>query len=227
MPQPLTPPPMIARSKIRSKRRFPGARPFVSAILLSVLIKSQSKAKARRKGKRAASNNRALASRSSSGSPRQRTSAHDVNAGGNTGDGTPVRRCRPLTENRDCHDSRHCRRQRSERSAAGGPEDADRASVENKRSNCRQKSLHDRLKRQILPWSPGETGTRHQKINRHIENQGADGGNARGVQPIEPRAAHCDRVAGPRHGRTKKKRVPDGLPGIESRVGAPGNAKDA
>src|SRR5882757_216570 len=147
---------------------------------------------------------RAAGASLSSGSPWQRTSAHDVNAGGNTGDGNPVRRCRPLSENRDCHDGRHRRGQGGERSAAGGPEDADRASVENKRSNCRQKSLHDRLKGQIFPWSPGETGTRHQKIDRHVENQSADGGDARGVQPIESRATHRNRVAGPRRGGAEK-----------------------
>jgi len=50
MPQPLTPPPMMARSKIRSKSRFPGVRLFTLAISLSFWIKSQPNPKATRKG---------------------------------------------------------------------------------------------------------------------------------------------------------------------------------
>src|SRR6202011_1868732 len=49
MPQPLTPPPIIARSKIRSNG-VPGVRLFILAILLSVLIKSQPNVKATTKG---------------------------------------------------------------------------------------------------------------------------------------------------------------------------------
>src|SRR3977135_517412 len=51
MPQPLTPPPMIARSKIRSKGRFPGVRQFILAISLSVWSKAQPNVKATEKGK--------------------------------------------------------------------------------------------------------------------------------------------------------------------------------
>src|ERR1700739_5009320 len=50
MPQPLTPPPIIARSKIRSKDAPPGVRLFILAISLSLWIKSQIKAKATEKG---------------------------------------------------------------------------------------------------------------------------------------------------------------------------------
>jgi len=37
MPQPLTPPPTMARSKTRSNRRFPGRNISFLAILLSIL----------------------------------------------------------------------------------------------------------------------------------------------------------------------------------------------
>jgi hypothetical protein len=43
---------MIARSKIRSKERFPRRAAFTSAISLSILIRSQQKAKAKRKWNR-------------------------------------------------------------------------------------------------------------------------------------------------------------------------------
>src|SRR4029079_7838078 len=41
MPHPLTPPPMIARSKIRSKDAPPAFAPFILEILLSVWSKTQ------------------------------------------------------------------------------------------------------------------------------------------------------------------------------------------
>ena len=80
----------------------------------------------------------------------------------------------------------------------------------------------------IAPRSLGETCTRHHQINRHVENQGADRGDGRGVQSVEPRATHRDRVAGPRQSRTEKQRVPDGLAGIDgTAASAPGDAKGA
>src|SRR3981189_3594304 len=51
MPQPLMPPPMIARSKIRSKDASPGVRQFTLAILLSIWNKSQPNVKASKKGR--------------------------------------------------------------------------------------------------------------------------------------------------------------------------------
>ena len=50
MPQPLMPPPMMARSNTLSNERFPGDRLFTSAISLSVLNRSQTKTKASENG---------------------------------------------------------------------------------------------------------------------------------------------------------------------------------
>ena len=80
----------------------------------------------------------------------------------------------------------------------------DRTPVENERNDGRQDPLHQRLKSYIAPWSVGETRYPREQIGGNVENQRTDGGDACRVQPIEPRATHRDRVAGPSQARAEK-----------------------
>ena len=134
----------------------------------------------------------------------QRPSGHDVNADGDRGDRNPICGRRPLAKDWNGHDGSYCRGQSGEGGTARGTKNIDRTPVENERNYGRQDPLHQRLKSYIAPWGVGETRYPREQIGGNVENQSTYGGDACRVQPIEPRATHRNRVAGPSQARAEK-----------------------
>ena len=78
-------------------------------------------------------------------------------------------------------------------------------SVKQQRHNSCQNPLHDRLQRHIEERCLQEACSVNNRVHWQIENQRQDSRNSGGMETIEPRAPHGDRVAGPRQSRTQEK----------------------